>query len=447
MSIKDRIAAANERADEGLDDEEDEGLSDILSDLSDADEPEFGAETTEEQEPTPAWEEAEEEEEVVETPEEVVSEVDTTETPEEEVETPEETPARDTLASIGFDVSGMTEAQAVRHLGQEFRNLAAERISQRKVPPAPQINEPTPPPAPVVTKPKTDINAVLAELTSTVGAEPENDPAWRGYIASRQIAFDGQFYSAAPGMPSHLVSIADKLNKHREWELAVQAESYRMPEKMKKLAEAVAENISAEKGLSMDQVETHFAEKQRQKADEDFAVETVRRCSAWMFQHSKPTKPGEAPRILNHPIHGTPMLTKEGMAYYNELQNLAKQGVTDSRQQHYYAISALGKSLDATPPKPQTTVVDGKQSASSAAKTTSAKPGVTAPKSAADKRIDLLKSQRKSATRSANVVSSGQSEESVSKPTGRPPSLGAMLERAFQKNNIIKGGKPVEDDD
>lgn len=485
MSIKDRIAAAQAKQEAG----EDEPLDD-LSDL----ELEFGAAGEDDQddqdaaEPTPAWEEVPEEpsdeelEPSAELGDQAVSgggdgpPVDVaapapSESDDGEPPVSGPTPSLDALRGLGFSVEGLTEAQATVRLASEFSNLAK---SYREAQPYIQAGREVAPhwdsftkfrqsgtaqPPAASDKQEPPKAADIAEVLSKLGesqSEPEFNPAWRSHLLTREISFDGEYYVPAPNATPRIQAIVDKMNAHRDWEIQAQAQVQRLPEVVRSLASLVTDQRG---GLSMEQVEQNLRIKQAQEEDARFAKGVLDRNKSWMFETDSRGS------VLTHPIHNTPILTALGMRYYNELTSLDRAGIKDSKLAHYYAMSALGMDVKADPKsvapasgKPQTPPTDGAGgSASSAAGTPSgtaraAAAGSKTPasSSAADKRVELLKAQRQRASRSANVVSSGQT---ATTDAGEPhvnsrPKLGDMLEDAFVKAGLKPSKrKPAEDDD
>lgn len=484
MSIKDRIAAANARAESGDDDDE---LDDLIDEIDSA---EFGAEDDEDvAEPTPAWEKDEADDEL-----ESDSEDDNPEVPEDgdplddelggdeiaddaepavsTVDTPaptvrDETPSLDTLRRFGYPTEVLSEAQATRKLAVEFESIVNHfnnnrqyiQLGQEFAPHADRLrplvggaggtppvhSQPDATPAPKAEK-KVDLEALLAKV-GTVEAEPEIRPEWKTYVAQRQIIFDGDYYVAAPNAP-HLAAVADRLNDHRNWERRMQSRAFQLPDVVKEIAQTLIEQRSSG-GLSMEQVEANFREKQAAAEDEKFAREIVNRNKGWMFETSST---GE---ILKHPIHGTPIITKEGLRYYRELEALHQAGMRDSRKMHYYALASLGKSLADEIPNRQTPRNDAAAPASSAAGSTTqntaaqaSNPAASA-KSPADRRVELLQRQRRRASRSSNIVSGGAVHDESEAPArqARRPSLGAMLEDDFVKAGIKTRRRRNEEDD
>lgn len=497
MSIKDRIANANGGSSSASQSEgvkfgeevEDTELDAMIDELEASDDP--GA-------PRPAWEQDDDEDEssdaAASASVDSVIDDDLEDEDDEESDSlsnsdtdaaaatsgePQETPAIDALRSAGFSVEGMTEAQAQVQLVDGFRQLAGQyndlqnfaKIGQEIAPHMDAFNafrQGTPTPAPATDKTATkdkkgttaaDLLAEANRILTGVGERPEFDPAWEGYLTSRQIQFDGRMYVPAAGN-THLAVIADKMTNHRTWQNKNLDASLEAPRILAKLAQHVSEMEQApQAGLTLEQVEQHIKVKQTAEQEQAFVDDVVRKNSNWMFQHDSKGNVLTSAFSKNK----QPLLSKEGIQYFKELENLQRNGIKDSRQQHYYALCALNKSLEGDAGSGKNAGQSGDSAASSAAAAANAaaKPGAASGKAAAtsggktpaDKRIELLKKHKNRATRSSNSnQSDGGSDSGDDANRGQSarklPSFGASLTEAFVKAGIM--GRPkrssVEDE-
>lgn len=474
MGIKDRIAAANERA-EAENEQGEEELEGLLDELDSLDEGNG--------EPRPAWvkdEEESSEEPPAEEAEESAAPSDSdddeddgrlaeiakpeddeaaeTET-EQAAEIPDsdgDTPSLDTLQALNFDVTGLTEKDATKLLNTEFRGMAQlwgqtqeyAKLGQQVAPHLDVIRPiisggQQPPPKQETAKeekqqpgPKPrEILAEMQQIIGSAGAEPEYDQSWEQYVAGGLIKFDGQNYAASPTHPQ-LFGIAEKLNSHRRWEKKRLEVAMKMPETMKSLAQSFAEISDDRGGLTMQQVDEYIKNKEVKDAEERFAMDAFERNKAWMFKCDAKGVPVKNP-ITNHFIP-TPM----GVAYYAELKRLEKAGMRDSRELHYYALAAIGKSLADS----QASVVDksgvAKNSASSAAVGgKKSKPAGqsgengSAAKTPAEIRLESLQRQKKRATHAGNAsAKSGQAGEGSG---SRKKTVGEMMTEEFMASGIM----------
>jgi hypothetical protein len=472
VGIKDRIAAAN---DGGSDDQDDELEGDDLLESFAA-----GSEdVADEAEPMPSWMKDEEEgdEEVDPLPdsgpplededeeaEEDAVEPDVSDSDtdvEEEVVEPEvETPALDALRDVGFETDGLTESQAAKKLGKEFKSFASHwnqlvatsRQASEMIPHAEDfkkyledkksgsLKKPDDS-SPATPETKSTIKDALSSVETLLAGqkpEPENNPTWQSYISSRQIIWDGMNYVPAPSA-QHLSGIAEKLNTHESWKNDQLKLAMRTPEALRTIAKALADGGVSSKdatGLTMEQVQAHLKVQAEEEADSQFTQRTLSNNAKWMFVHNRDG------RIATHPITGLKILTPEGVAYTQELVQLQKKGITDSKDQHFYALVTVAEQLrrkgfntdgekEKTPPP-----AAGPGAIRPA---TLAGPAGNAAKTPEDKRVALLRQKKNQAANQPNKRHSGNSGEEEKIGSGKPVSFGNMLKEAFKREGI--GGK------
>lgn len=198
----------------------------------------------------------------------------------------------------------------------------------------------------------------------------------------------------------------------------------------------------------MEEVEAHFKTKTAEAEEKSFVNAVIERNSKWMFKHN-----AKGEKVI-HPLTKNPIPTTEGLRYFQELAEVQRAGVTDSRKQHFYAIVALNKSLAETTPTSQTPSNDAAGSVPSVAPTPSAstpKPAgktVIAPalKTPGQTRVDLMKTNRKRATRATQSQAGPPREPEFEPGKTKPRSVGSIMTEEFIKAGLLKPKKRKKDE-